>query len=107
MSDNFLVKLLAIKNSLFLSFTTILLFGPLPRNICEFYEKYLVLLGTDGLLIRTLLNHLVTNGIAECSLDRPSRLICATTKLTLPYNACLASFSLLCLDSAALVATLS
>ena len=106
MSNNFLAKLLAIKNSLFLFFTTILLFSSLPRNIYKFYKKYLVLLGTNSLLVLTLLNYLVTNSIAKYSLDRPSRLICATTKLTLPYDACLASFSLLYLESAALVATL-
>ena len=106
MSNSSLADLLAIRNSLSLSFTTILPISPLRRNIYKFYKKYLVLLDTNSLLILIFFNYLVTNSIANSSLDRLFRLIYAFTKLTLPYNTCLASLSLSSLGSAALAATL-
>ena len=105
-SNSSLVILLAIRNSLSLFFTTILPTSPLPRNVCKFYKKYLVLLGANSLLILIFFNYLVTNSIANYSLDRLFRLIYTFTKLTLLYNTCLASLSLSFLESAALVAKL-
>jgi len=106
MSNSSLAILLAIRNSLSLSFTTILPTSSLPRNIYKFYKKYLVLLGANSLLILIFFNYLVTNSIANYSLDRLFRLIYTFTKLTLPYDACLASLSLSLLGSTALAATL-